>query len=89
MFQAIINYILRRFIDYFVVIYLDNIFIFSKTLEKHKNHVYQVLQVLRDVDLRVNPKKSAFYNQEVEYFRFKIRLRRIEMNDKRVEIVRS
>ena len=39
--------------------------------------------------MRVNPKKSVFYSQEVEYFGFKIRLGRIEMSDKKVETVRS
>jgi hypothetical protein len=39
--------------------------------------------------LRVNPKKSIFYSQEVEYFGFKIRPGRIEMNDKKVEAVWS
>jgi hypothetical protein len=39
--------------------------------------------------LKVNPKKSAFYSQEVEYLGFKIRPGRIEMNDKKVETVRS
>ena len=61
-FQAIINHILRRFIDQFVVVYLNDILIFSKILEEHKTYIHQVLQILRDIDLKVNPKKSAFYN---------------------------
>jgi hypothetical protein len=88
-FQAIINHILRRFIDQFVVVYLDNILIFNRTLKKHRTHIHQVLQTLRDIDLKVNPKKSAFYNQEVEYLGFKIRLGQIEINDKKVEAVQS
>jgi len=39
--------------------------------------------------LRVNPKKSIFYSQEVEYLGFKIRPRQIEMNDNKIEAVRS
>jgi hypothetical protein len=88
-FQAMINHVLRRFIDHFIVVYLDDILIFSKTLEEHQTHVHQVLQALRDADLRVNPKKSTFHSQEVEYLGFKIRPGRIEMSDKKVEAVRS
>ncbi len=35
-FQTIINYILKEYIDRIVVVYLNNIFIFNKTLKKHK-----------------------------------------------------
>ena len=84
-----INYILQRFIDQFVIVYLDNILIFSKILEEYKNYIYQVLQTLRDIDLKVNPKKSAFYSQKVEYLGFKVRPGPIEINDKKVETIRS
>jgi hypothetical protein len=84
-----INYILQRFIDQFVVVYLNDILIFNRILEKYKTYVHQVLQVLRNTDLRINPKKSIFYSQKVEYLRFKIRLGWIEINDKKVEAVRS
>jgi hypothetical protein len=88
-FQTIINHILRRFIDHFVVVYLNDILIFNKTLEKHKTYIHQVLQTLRDTDLKINPKKSIFYSQKVEYLRFKIRPKQIEMNNTKVEAVRS
>jgi hypothetical protein len=58
-------------------------------LEEHKNHIYQILQTLRNIDLRVNPKKSAFYSQKIEYLGFKIRPGQIEMNDKKVKVVWS
>ena len=38
-----INDILREYLDYFVIVYLDNILIFSENLEEYKKHVYQVL----------------------------------------------
>nr|XP_036575327.1 reverse transcriptase domain protein [Colletotrichum truncatum]KAF6781880.1 reverse transcriptase domain protein [Colletotrichum truncatum] len=39
-FQTMINHVLREFLDVFVVVYLDDILIFSKTLEDYKKHVY-------------------------------------------------
>ncbi len=41
-----INYILKEYIDRIVVVYLDNIFIFNKTLEEYKKYIYFVLTVL-------------------------------------------
>jgi hypothetical protein len=46
LFQAIINHVLRKYLDIFVIIYLDNILIYSKTLKDYKEYIYKVLQKL-------------------------------------------
>ena len=45
-FQALVNDVLRDFINAFIVVYLDDILIFSKTAVEHTRHVCQVLQRL-------------------------------------------
>ncbi len=87
-FQVIINHILKDFIDKIVVIYLDDIFIFSKTLEEYKEYIYLILTILKQANLYINTRKSTFYSQEINYLRFKIRLGTIEMNDKKIEIMK-
>ncbi len=57
-----INHILKEYIDRIVIIYLDDIFIFSKTLEKHKEYIYLILTVLKQANLYINVYKSTFYN---------------------------
>jgi hypothetical protein len=42
-FQAIINYILKEYLDIFIIIYLDNILIYSKNLKNYKEYIYKVL----------------------------------------------
>src|SRR6266699_3421378 len=84
-FQAIINYILKDFIDKIVIIYLNDIFIFNKTLEKYKKHIYLILIILKQINLYVNIHKNIFYNQEIDFLRFKIQLGIIKMNDKKIE----
>ncbi len=87
-FQAIINHILKEYIDKIVVIYLDNIFIFSKTLKEHKKHIHFILITLEQANLYINIHKSIFYSQKIDYLRFKIKLRTIEMNDKKIETIK-
>ncbi len=70
------------------MVYLNNIFIFNKTLEKHKEYIYFILTILKQVNLYVNIYKNIFYNQEIDYLRFKIKLRTIEMNNKKIETIR-
>ncbi len=45
-FQVMINYVLKDFIDKIIVVYLNNIFIFSKILEEYKKYIHFVLTIL-------------------------------------------
>ncbi len=57
-----INHILKEYIDRIVVVYLNDIFIFNKTLKKHKKYIHLILTALEQVNLYVNIYKSTFYN---------------------------
>ena len=87
-FQTIINYILKEYIDKIVIIYLNDIFIFNKVLEEYKEYIYLILITLKQTNLYVNIYKSIFYSQEIDYLRFKIRPKTIEINDKKIKIVK-
>ena len=50
-FQGLINYVLFNYLDEYAVAYLDDILIFSRTLEKHEKHVAQVLEKLEKKNL--------------------------------------
>jgi len=47
-FQALINDVLRAYLDDFCTAFLDDIFIYSNTLKEHKEQVYKVLKALSD-----------------------------------------
>jgi len=69
-FQAMINDILRDFLDTFVYVYLDDILIYSPDISSHRNHVTQVLQKLLDNQLYVKAEKSEFHVQTVSFLGF-------------------
>jgi len=52
-----------------IIIYMDDILIFSQTMNEHKSIVKQVLQILADNKLSLYPKKCKFHQTKIEYLR--------------------
>jgi hypothetical protein len=69
-FQAYINKALSRLVDYFVVIYLNNIPIYSKPREDHYTYVRIVIERLRKYKLYTKLSKYFFDIEEVEFLGF-------------------
>ena len=66
-FMRLMNNVLRPFLDYFVIVYLDDILIFSKTWEEHLKHVKQTFDVLRREKLYVKLSKWEFGKTSPDY----------------------
>jgi len=67
-FQTMMNNIFRNLIaEGIVVVYLDDILIFTKMEEEHAQAVRWVLQVLKENKLFLRPEKCEFYKQRIEY----------------------
>jgi RNase H-like domain found in reverse transcriptase/Reverse transcriptase (RNA-dependent DNA polymerase) len=66
-FQRRMNQVLAPFIDQFVVVYLHNILIFSKSHDEHDRHVKQVLKVLDKAGMILKIEKCKFFQPEVKF----------------------
>jgi len=86
-FQAMINDILREFLDKFVYVYFDDILIYSPDLSSHRQHVTQVLQRLLDNQLYVKAEKSEFHVQTVSFLGFIVSPGKVEMDPAKVSAV--
>ncbi|GBG45101.1 hypothetical protein CBR_g78561, partial [Chara braunii] len=66
-FQCCMNDLFRPWLDRFVVVYLDDILVFSRTLEEHQGHLRQVLEKLRETNFKINAKKCDWAKTQVLY----------------------
>ena len=71
-FQRVMNTILRDGLDQFVLVFLDDILIYSCTLEEHIVHLRAVLERLRSEKLFGRLPKCEFFRTEVEYLGFDV-----------------
>jgi len=86
-FQAMMNTIRGEFLDHGVVVYLDDILIYSKTREEHEALVKQVLAWLEHHDLAVSLKKSMFHVNTVEFLGYIVGTSGLTMSEKKVESI--
>ena len=58
---------MHKYLDNFVVVFIDDILIYSKTEEEHKEHLKIVLQELRDHQLFAKFSKCDFFKDKIQY----------------------
>eukprot|EP01018_Ginkgo_biloba_P014349 Gb_07058 [translate_table: standard] len=83
-FMRLMNTILKSLIGKCVVIYLDDILVFSRSQEEHVHHLRQVLEILRQAKLYVNLDKCSFCQKEMRYLGFIISSKGSKMDPRSV-----
>ena len=71
-FMQLMNEVLKEFIGKFIIVYLDDILIFSQTREEHLRHLKYILERLQQEKLLINMKKFSFMKNELVYLGFVI-----------------
>ena len=79
-FQVYINIILTGLLDYFVIIYLDNILIYSQNKDKYYNYIRQILIRLYKNNLFYKLNKYKFNIKEIEFLGFLISIEGIRVD---------
>ncbi|RDX94989.1 Retrovirus-related Pol polyprotein from transposon 17.6, partial [Mucuna pruriens] len=88
-FMKIMNRVLCSFIGKFVIIYFDDILIYSKTLDKHVEYLHVALNVLRGNKLYGNFKKCSFCLEFVVFLGFVVSSKGISVDEEKVKAIRE
>ena len=81
--------ILQPFTNNFVVVYLDDILIYSKTWAEHLQHIQQVLHTLRQHKLYTNVEKCSFGMGRVHYLGYIIVQHGIHVDPTKIQFIRD
>ncbi|XP_042969094.1 uncharacterized protein LOC122301779 [Carya illinoinensis] len=66
-FQAAMNSIFKPLLRKFVLVFFDDILVYSRTIEEHKQHLEKVLTILEEHHFFIKATKCAFMEKELEY----------------------
>jgi hypothetical protein len=86
-FQRFVNSVFTDMLDICVIVYLDDILIYSQDLAIHKNHVQEVLQCLCKHRLYAKPKKCEFHSMSMEYLGYLLSPDGLTMSNEKVQAI--
>lgn len=66
-FQSLMNKVFRSYLRKFVLGFFDDILVYSKSIEEHREHLAVVFSCLRKSQLFANKKKCSFAHNKIEY----------------------
>ena len=82
------NRVFRPYLDKFVVVFIDDILLYSRTKEEHAEHLRAVLQTLREHKLHAKLSKCQFWPSEVTFLGRVISKEVIKVDPQKVKAVR-
>jgi len=88
-FMDLMQQIFHENLDVFVIIYLDDILIYSKTMKEHHKHLRVVLDVLREHKLYAKLSKCHLYQDKVSFLGHVVSAEGVEMEPEKVKAIRD
>ena len=88
-FQSLMNSIFHDCLDEFLVVYMDDLLIFSKDKEGHYKHLEIVMSRLKENELYVSPKKCEFFEENIDFLGLLIGKDGLRVNPEKVEVLKT
>jgi len=79
--------VLGEHLDEFIIAYLDNIIIYLNSKEEYKKYIKWVLQRLHDKEILIAIEKCEFHIIKTDFVGFIIKLRRINIDPKKIKAI--
>ncbi|CAA0816696.1 Uncharacterized mitochondrial protein AtMg00860, partial [Striga hermonthica] len=86
-FMDLMNRVFHPFLDQFVIVFIDDILVYSQSIDQHKEHLRIVLETLRHEKLYAKFSKCEFWLDRVAFLGHIVTARGIEVNPSKIEAV--
>ncbi|GJV23036.1 putative reverse transcriptase domain-containing protein [Tanacetum coccineum] len=88
-FMDLMNNVFRPYLDKFVIVFIDDILIYSKTREEHVEHLRLVLELLKKEKLYAKFSKCEFWLREVQFLGHVINGNGIHVDPSKIKVVKN
>ena len=88
-FMRVMHFVLRPYIGVFVVVYFDDILIFSKYLKDHVTHLRTMLQTLRKEQLYANMDKCLFGVDKLVFLGFVVSSKGVHVDESKINAIKT
>ena len=88
-FQSCMNHIFRQQLRKFLLIFFDDILIYSKTWEEHLQHIQEVLNILETESLYAKFSKCEFGLEEILYLGHKINAEGVSVDEEKIKVIKE
>ena len=86
-FMDLMNRVFRPYVDQFVVVFIDDILVYSKDAQEHEQHMKIVLQTLREKKLYAKLRKCDFWLKEVSFLGYIVSAEGIRVDPTKIEVI--
>ena len=86
-FMDFMNRVFHPYLDQFVVVFIDDILVYSKDAQEHEHHLRTVLQTLKEIKLFSKLRKCDFWLKEVSFLGHIISADGIRVDPAKIEAV--
>ena len=87
-FMKLMNHVLRHFLEKFVIVYFDDILIYSRNMHVHMEHLRLVLDTLRKASLYANLKKCTFCTNDLVFLGYVVSSQGIKVDESKIEAIK-
>ena len=88
-FMDLMNRVFHPYLDQFVVVFIDDILVYSEDTQEHEQHLRIVLQILREKKLFVKLNKCDFWLKEVSFLSHNVYVKGIRVDPAKIEAIMS